>query len=174
MSGRYLIVPLKRSFSGVEPTYRIWTLAYLGLMLVTWSNKKTNQSPDEPKHNHIIYLLKSRIQFHVIPYRWQWLLHLVIVAFLFLWPQRSPVTRKIRKKLQKLAHALTLATPVQFQTTKTSHKKRSIIHHSYETISGQSTCCSTLWQLCMRAGFCSFPSHTSHLLSFVFPQHVAC
>lgn len=31
----YLIVPLKRSFSGVEPTYRMWTLAYLGLMLVT-------------------------------------------------------------------------------------------------------------------------------------------
>lgn len=38
--GCYLIVPLKRSFSGVEPTYRMWTLANLGLMLVTCTSKE--------------------------------------------------------------------------------------------------------------------------------------
>lgn len=31
----YLIVPLKRSFSGVDPTYKMWTLANRGLILIT-------------------------------------------------------------------------------------------------------------------------------------------
>lgn len=72
---------------------------------------------------------------------WQWLLHLATVVFLFLWPQRSPVTGETVEKSLELLHC-TWPRPT---SSLSNHKKNfawhlvcSIIHNSCTTIPGQS------------------------------------
>lgn len=133
------------------------------------------------------------IRFHRIPYRWLLLLHLVVVVFLFPWPLRSQVAREretIIPHINACTHTEVKQNQFSLYDSSSKQPEEKTCHTKYNTYfitDAEQTyfkaihkCCVTplLWHSHMPDCCCSFPHlspthHTPHLLSLVFPEHVA-